>query len=70
MVNDFINVTHSAVSYWQAVAAAGAASPPEHHPISLTLFLFPSGLLTVNEYEREAKRSLVTNFLSTHRLCK
>lgn len=53
--------------FWQVVAAGVAR---KHHPISLTLFLFPSGLLTANEYEREAKRSLVTNFLSTHRLCK
>lgn len=45
--------------------AAGAALP-----ISLTLFSFLSCLLTVNEYESEVKRSLVTNFLSTHRLCK
>lgn len=51
-------------------AAVEAAWLPEHHGFSLTLFLFPSGLLTGNEYEKEAKRSLVTNFLSTHRLCK
>lgn len=59
-------IQHSAIQS----AATWAAQPLEHHPISLTLFLFPSGLLTQNEYKKGAKRSLVTNFLSTHRLCE
>lgn len=70
MYINFINLPNSAdTRLWKRRCREGWAASGAS-PIHLTLFTFSSGLLTVNQYEKEAKGSLVTNFLSTRRLCE